>query len=62
VSATDRRAGFPRKPSATVAKNASYVLETGGGRPSRRSTRKAANRQRTDSQMRVKRRTTDLHP
>jgi hypothetical protein len=53
VSATDRRAG-PRKPSPKVAKKAVYALETADGRPSRKSTRKAANRQRTDAQMRVK--------
>jgi len=53
VSASDRRTG-PRKPSPKVAKKAAYALEIGDGRPSRKSTRKAANRQRTDAQMRVK--------
>jgi hypothetical protein len=57
VSATDRKTG-PRKPSPKVAKKASYVLETSEGRPSRKSTRKAANRQRTDAQMRIKLRMT----
>lgn len=56
VSATDRKVG-PRKPSPKVAKKAAYVLEVADGRPSRKSTRKAANRQRTDAKMRVKRRT-----
>lgn len=59
VSATDRKVG-PRKPSLRVAKKAAYALEQGAGRPSRRSTRKATNRQRTDSQMRVKQRTTGM--
>lgn len=53
VSATDRKAG-PRKPSLKAGKKAVYALEVGGERPSRKSTRKAANRQRTDAQMRVK--------
>jgi hypothetical protein len=61
VSATDRRVG-PRKASPKVAKKAAYALERTEGRPSRRSTRKAANRQRTDAQMRVKQRTTGQHP
>jgi hypothetical protein len=61
VSATDRRAG-PRKPSPKVAKKAVYALEESAGRPSRRSTRGAANRQRTDAQMRVKQRTTGMRP
>jgi hypothetical protein len=58
VSATDRRVG-PRKPSSKVAKKAAYVLEITDGRPSRKSTRKAANRQRTDAQMRMKLRTAE---
>jgi hypothetical protein len=58
VSATDRRAS-PRKASPKVAKKAAYVLEITDGRPSRKSTRKAANRQRTDAQMRVKLRTAE---
>ncbi|GEJ58412.1 hypothetical protein [Anaeromyxobacter diazotrophicus] len=61
VSATDRKAG-PRKASPKAAKKAAYALERSEGRPSRRSTRRAANRQRTDSQMRVKQRTTGMRP
>ena len=61
VSATDRKAG-PRKPSLKVAKKAAYALEQGAGRPSRRSTRRATNRQRTDAQMRVKQRTKGMRP
>lgn len=57
VSATDRRAGFPRKASLSAGKKAAYAFEASEARPSRKSTRKAANRQRTDAQMRVKSRT-----
>ncbi len=60
VSATDRRAG--RKESLHAAKKAAYVLEDSKGRPSRRSTRKSSNRQKTDSQMRAKRRTQEVNP
>ena len=61
VSATDRKAGA-RKPSPKVGKKATYVLETTEGRPSRKSTRKAANRQRTDAQMQIKLRTAHRPP
>jgi hypothetical protein len=57
VSATDRRAGFPRKSSGSAGRRAAYAFELSEGRPSRKSTRKAGNRQRTDAKMRVKRRT-----
>lgn len=53
VSATDRR-GPPGNFSPSAARKAAYVLERGEGKPSRKSTRKAANRQRTDTKMRVK--------
>jgi hypothetical protein len=55
VSATDRKAA-PRKPSKRASRTAAYSLETSEGRPSRRSTRKASNRQRTDVKMRKLRR------
>jgi len=62
-SATDRKAGTARKPSVRAGKKAAFALEpTTGGRPSRKSTRKAVNRQRTDTQMRVKQRTEALRP
>lgn len=56
VSATDRKAKLPRKPSTRADRKAAYVLEESRRRPSRRSTRKAANRQRTDVKMRKLRR------
>lgn len=56
VSATDRKAALPRKPSARAGKKAVYALERSERRPSRRSTRKAANRQKTDVKMRKLRR------
>ncbi|HEY6098124.1 MAG TPA: hypothetical protein VIW03_01750 [Anaeromyxobacter sp.] len=60
-SATDRRA--TRKESAAAGRKAMYAFEASGtGRPSRKSTRKAKNRQRTDAQMRVKRRTAAVRP
>ena len=61
VSATQRRAA-PRKESPRVAKKAGYAFELTAGKPTRKSTRKSANRQRNDSQMRVKQRTTEGQP
>jgi hypothetical protein len=48
--------------SARIGKNAAYALEDSAGRPSRKSTRKASNRARTDVQMRVKRQATEAQP
>ena len=62
VSATDRKAGIPRKESLRAGTKAAYLLERTDGRRSRKSTRKAANRQRTDAQMRTKRRTAAVRP
>lgn len=62
VSATDRRAATPRKPSEHAAKKAAYILETSATKPSRKSTRRAANRMKTDSQMRVKQRVAESRP
>lgn len=45
-----------------AGKKAMYALEDSAGKPSRKSTRKASNRQRTDAQMRVKRRTAEVRP
>lgn len=56
VSASDRKAALPREPSARAAKKATYALERSEGRPSRRSSRKAANRQKTDVKARKLRR------
>jgi hypothetical protein len=60
--ATDRAAS--RSPRPRAAKKAAYALEVvaPGARPSRKSTRKASNRQRTDTQMRVKLRTQEVRP
>jgi hypothetical protein len=49
------RAGSPHNAAARAAKNAPYALEPTSGRASRKSTRKSANRQRTDAQFRMKR-------
>ena len=62
ASATDRRTGAGRKPSAAAAKKATYALEPSAKRPSRLSTRKSKNRQRTDTQMLVKERTNTVRP
>jgi hypothetical protein len=56
VSATDRRVGMPRHESRSVEGKATYAFEGEGAQPSRKSTRKAQNRQRTDGQMQAKRR------
>ena len=61
ASASQRRAA-PRKESPRVAKKAGYAFEATAGKPTRKSTRKSANRQRNDSQMRVKQRTAEVHP
>jgi hypothetical protein len=55
VSASDRRAAKPRNVSDHAGKKAAYILETSATKPSRKSTRRAANRLKNDSQMRVKR-------
>ena len=58
VSATDRKAGGgssgTRNVSRSAARKASYTLETSRVKASRKSTRKSANRQKTDSQFRTK--------
>jgi len=52
----DQRAE-PRSESEHAGKHAAYVLEVApGARPSRLSTRKSANRTKTDAQFRLKRR------
>lgn len=62
VSATDRRAGFPTKASPAVAAKATHAFESATARPSRKSTRKANARQRTDGKMQAKRRAALLRP
>jgi hypothetical protein len=48
--------------SKRSGKRAIYALEAGAGRPSRKSTRKAANRQKNDVQFRMKRREAESRP
>ncbi len=48
--------------SAAAGKKAAYALEDSSARPSRKSTRKASNRQKTDTKMRVLRRTARSRP
>ncbi len=48
--------------SLHAGRKAAYVLEDSAGKPSRRSTRKASNRQKTDSQTRAKRWTAEVRP
>lgn len=62
VSATDRRAGFPRKASAAVSAKATHAFEPTAAQPSRKSTRKANARQRTDTKMQAKRRAGLMRP
>jgi hypothetical protein len=61
ASATNRRAG-PRKAGIRAGKKAQFALELSAGKPSRKSTRKAANRQKNDAQSRLKRRTSESRP
>lgn len=56
VSETDRKGAMPHRESKVASKNATYVLEDSAGKPSRKSTRKSSNRQKTDQQYRSKRR------
>jgi hypothetical protein len=60
VNATDRKA--VRRESLHSARKAPYALEDSAGKPSRRSTRKSSNRQKTDSQTRAKRWTAEVRP
>ena len=49
--------------SERAAKKAAYAMElTDGARPSRKSTRKAANRQKTDVQFRLERKVSRVRP
>jgi hypothetical protein len=49
--------------SSRAGKHAAYALEpASGGRPSRKSSRKAANRQKTDVQFRMKQKTSEVRP
>jgi hypothetical protein len=58
-----RAAPKPHNVSERAAKKAVYALEQAGEkRPSRKSSRKAANRQKTDVQFRMKRKTAESRP
>jgi hypothetical protein len=48
--------------SLHAGRKAVFVLEDSEGRPSRKSTRKASNRQKTDVQFRMKQRTAETRP
>jgi hypothetical protein len=48
--------------SLHAGRKAAYVLEDTAGKPSRCSTRKSSNRQKTDSQTRAKRWTAEVRP
>jgi hypothetical protein len=53
----------PHNQSVRAGKKAAYALETAaGGHPSRKSSRKAANRQKTDVQFRMKRAVEEVRP
>jgi hypothetical protein len=56
---TKRERGEPRTPSPRAGKKALYALEDGGAKRSRKSTRRSANRQKTDVQFRMKRRVSE---
>jgi hypothetical protein len=63
VSASDRKAVPPRNEKIRAGKKALFALEvSSSGRPSRKSTRKSANRQKNDVQTRIKRRTSESRP
>ncbi len=48
--------------SKRAARKAAYALEPSAGRPSRKSSRKAANRQKTDVQFRMKQEVAEVRP
>lgn len=52
----------PRSRTSTRAGKAVYALEESASRPSRKSTRKSANRQKTDVQFRMKKRESESRP
>jgi hypothetical protein len=55
----ERPAPGERTPSLRAGKKAQYALESSAGRPSRKSTRRSANRQKNDVQFRMKRRVSE---
>jgi hypothetical protein len=61
TSATDRKT-VRGEGSVRAGKKAAYALERSTSKPSRRSTRKAGNRQRTDTQMQAKSRVAEVRP
>ncbi len=65
VAADRAREPRPKRPdargvSARAGKKAQYALESSEGRPSRKSTRSSANRQKTDVQFRMKSRVSEV--
>jgi len=61
VSASDRRT-VRGEGSARAGKKTAFALERSAAKPSRRSTRKGVNRQRTDGQMLAKSRVAEVRP
>jgi hypothetical protein len=62
TTSTGAEAASPRNASKHAGRKAAYKLETSATKPSRKSTRRAANRIKTDSQMRVKSRLAEGNP
>jgi hypothetical protein len=56
------RSGSARTESRHAEKKAAYRLEDSVGRPSRKSSRKASNRQKTDTKFSGKRRVAETRP
>lgn len=54
--------GSARSESAHAERKAAYLLEDASGRPSRKSSRKASNRQRNDAKFQAKRRLAEVRP
>jgi hypothetical protein len=55
-------AGSARSESAHAERKASYTLEDSAGRPSRKSSRKASNHQRTDTKTQALQRIAEVRP
>lgn len=55
-------AGSARSESRHADRKAAYLLEDAAGRPSRKSSRRASNRQRTDAKSQALRRIAEVRP
>ncbi len=62
VHAARPTTGSARSESAHAGRKAAYLLEDAAGRPSRKSSRKGSNRQRTDGKTQAQQRIAEVRP